>query len=461
MSHIMMQRILITLCFAMFIISCKKKELIETPLPDPVDENTIIYGAPFLNVPATEDIVMYEVNERAFSTNGDFHGIINRLDSIKAVGANVIWLMPIHPIGAIKSVNSPYSVQNYKEVNPEFGTLDDLRELVDSAHKKNMAVILDWVANHTAWDNPWIMNTSWYTQDASGNIIIPPNTNWQDVADLNYFNEEMRLAMIDAMKFWILTANIDGYRCDAADWVPSFFWKQAIDSLVSIPGRNLIFLAEGASNDHLNVGFQMNYAWDFYEGIKNVWNNGYAANSIFNIHNNEYASMPAGKRKLRFTTNHDESAWDATPMTIFDGKSGALAASVITSYLGGVPLIYGSQEVGQVATVPFFSKAPINWNQNPDMVKAYKEIYSFYNTSNALRKGTLTTFPDLSIICFKKKFDTEEVLVIVNTRPNYLTYPLPPGVAFTNWKNALNDTDVSLQQKLFLPGYQYLILKKL
>ncbi|MBK7031603.1 MAG: hypothetical protein IPH45_21480 [Bacteroidales bacterium] len=193
------------------------------------------YETPFAGVPNTSDIVMYEINERAFSVAGNFQGILPRLDSIKTLGVNVIWLMPVHPIGSINTVNSPYCIKNYREVNPEYGTLEDLRTLVREAHTRNMAVILDWAANHTSWDNPWIQHKSWYTQDQYGNIIHPAGTNWQDVADLNFSNDTMRLEMIRCLKYWILTANIDGYRCDAADFVPYSFWKQAIDTLRNIP----------------------------------------------------------------------------------------------------------------------------------------------------------------------------------------------------------------------------------
>lgn len=452
--------LVLSLCMlAISVASCKKQEpVIDTPIP--IVEDTLTYGTPFQNVPATEDIVMYEVNERAYSISGDFRGITDRIDSIKALGINVIWLMPIHPIGTIQSVNSPYSVQNYKEVNPEFGDLSELRTLVDSAHSRNMAVILDWVANHTAWDNPWISNTSWYSQDGAGNIIIPPGTNWQDVADLNFDNADMRLAMIDAMKYWILTANIDGFRCDAADMVPFEFWQQAIDSLNHMPGRKLIFLAEGARADHFTAGFQLNFSWDFYGGLKNVWSNGYAASTLFTIHSNEYLGLPAGAEKLRFTTNHDESAWDATPFTLFNGADGALAASVITSYLGGVPLIYSSQEVGRSTTVPFFTKSPINWNSHPEMLQAYKSIFSFYNASNALRKGSLTTFPNSNVVCFRKNYQAEEVYVIVNTRNYAFNYILPAEVANATWKNAFDNTDITLANAVVLNAYQYLVIRK-
>lgn len=446
------------LFFVFILISCKEDEnILVEPLID--QDTTTVYGTPFQNLPEIDDIIMYEVNERAFSTSGNLQGVINRLDSIKALGVNVIWLMPIHPIGTINSVNSPYCVKNYFEVNPEFGTLADLRKLVEEAHNRNMAVIIDWVANHTAWDNPWIDSTKWYTQDGNGNIISPAGTNWADVADLNFSNQNMRLEMIKAMRYWILTANIDGLRCDAADMVPYDFWQQAISKLNELQGRKLIFLAEGARTDHFIAGFDMNFSFNFYNNLKNIFKYNEDASTVFNINSSEYNNVPDGKKKLRYTTNHDESAWDATPMILFNGKQGALAASVITSYLNGVPLIYGSQEVGTLNNVPFFTKQPINWSLNPDMLSAYKKIFTFYSSSNALKRGALESFPNNAIVSFKKIFVNEQVLVLVNTRNSNITYNIPPSLQGTTWSDAFNNSLITLSTSISLSAYQYLVLK--
>ncbi|TAE19957.1 MAG: alpha-amylase [Bacteroidetes bacterium] len=434
---------------------------IKTSVASPVSEaDPAQYGTPMSNVPTTDKMVMYEVNIKALSNTANLQGVINRLDEIKALGVNVIWLMPIHPVGILKTVGSPYCVRDYKGVNPDFGTLANMRTLVGEAHSRGMAVIIDWVANHTAWDNPWIQYKSWYSQDALGNIIIPAGTNWQDVADLDFDNPDMRLAMIKALKYWVLDANVDGFRCDAADFVPFSFWKQAIDSLKKIPNRNLLLLAEGARADHFNAGFQMNYGWDFYGAIKNVFQNNQNATNIFTTHTNEYNAIPAGSQKLRFTTNHDESAWDATPMTIFGGKQGALCASVITSFLGGVPLLYSSQEVGRQATLSFFNNVPIDWTANADMLATYKSLFTLYNASNALRKGTLTTYPDNHVVCFKRVFGTEEMLIIANVRNANSTLTLPTALANTNWTNALTNNAQALGTSIALSPYQYLILQK-
>jgi len=421
------------------------------------------YGTPYAGVPDVQNIVLYEVNTRAFSTAGNFQGIIDRLDSIKALGANTIWIMPIHPVGKLNSaggLGSPYSVQDYMKVNTEFGNLDKLRELVQKAHDKNMAVILDWVANHTAWDNSWIKNKSWYSQDANGNIIIPPGTNWQDVAELNYGNNDMRKAMISAMRYWILEVNVDGYRCDAVDFVPTDFWKQAIDELKKIDGRNLIFLAEGGKADNFTAGFQMNYAWDFYTNLKQVYGSNKAASSVFTTHQSEYSSIPAGAKKLRYTTNHDVSAYEATPIELFGGVTGALSASVITIFTSSVPLIYSSQEVGQAAKLPFFTREPIQWDDNISMEHEYRKLFSVYNNTLAFTKGTLESFANNDFAVFKRKYNDEEYLVIVNVRNVKKDYTIDAALQNTSWVNALDGTAVSLGTTLSLEKFQYLILKK-
>ena len=226
---------------------------------------------PVRQLPKLSEMVVYEVNPLVFGPDGTFSNTTERLSDIKDLGVNVLWLMPIFPEGQLNGVGSPYAVQNYTEVAPSLGNITDLKQLVKEAHKLEMAVIIDWVANHTAWDNPWIENDSWYTKDSQGNIINPPGTNWQDVAELNYNNEEMRNEMIKSMKFWVETCNIDGFRCDAVDFVPFDFWKQAIDSLQAMEGRSLIFLAESGKKESLTAGFQFNYSWDFQSKLVSIF----------------------------------------------------------------------------------------------------------------------------------------------------------------------------------------------
>lgn len=449
-SHLFSTLLLITILF-----SACKKDTVVPPVVVPTEPT------PFANVPATSDIVMYEVNERAFSSSGNFAGITARLDSIKALGVNVVWLMPIHPIGTINSVNSSYSIKNYKGVNPEFGTLADLKTLVNKAHDLDMAVILDWAANHTAWDNAWVQeHPTWYTQDASGNIIHPAGTNWQDVADLNFANDTMRLEMIKSMKYWVTTANIDGFRCDAADYVPFAFWKQAIDSLNAIPNRDIIMLAEGARSDHFSAGFQMNFGWNFFTKNKDVFKNNQAASGYYSTHTSEYASIPSGSHKLRFISNHDECAWDDTAVGLFGGQAGSVAAFAINTYMGGVPLIYNGQEVGCTVKLQYFSNTPINWNTNPTTLRKYQRLMTIRAAHPALRNGDLVYYNDTNIAAFKRQKDADEVLVLVNTRNAAQTFTIPAALQSSTWQDALTTSSTTLGTTLSFGAYEYRIFTR-
>lgn len=455
-------RYLLNVCLILIVLTSCKKDKVPTPTPPiPTDPSGYHqYGTPYASMPATEDVVIYEVNLRAFSSTGDLQGVINRLTEIKALGVNTIWLMPIYEEGILNTVHSPYCIKDYKKVSTEYGSLEDLRTLTTQAHQLGMSVILDWVANHTSWDNAWITDhPDWYSQNAAGNIIIPPGTNWNDVADLNFNNTDMKLAMIDAMKYWVLEANVDGFRCDYADGVPFGFWQEAIISLNSISNRQLLFLAEGTRADHYTAGFHLTYGWNFYTAAKNLWAGTASITNLYNTHLAEYTNVPVGKHKIRFTTNHDESAWDASPWSLFNGKAGALAASVSTIFMGGVPLIYSGQEVGRSTTTPFFTNSPINWTINQDMLQAYKDMLAFHNESAAARKGSISNYAlSTNVLCLKKTLGTENVVIIVNVRNSNQTFSVPSPLTGT-WTNALTNASYTLGSTLNLAPYQYLILK--
>jgi len=436
------------------LFSCKKET--EWTPPDHNDEEP----GSFEGVPEPQDAVMYEVNLRALSPGGNLQGVTGKLDHIESLGVNIIWLMPIHPIGEVNSVNSPYSVKDYFEVGAEYGTLDDLKDLVDEAHARDIAVIMDWVANHTAWDNEWITNKSWYSQDGDGNIIHPPGTNWLDVADLDYDNEEMRAAMVDAMMYWVTEAEIDGFRCDYADGVPFDFWQEALSTIDSIPGRDFIFFAEGTRDDHFDAGFDLNFGWQFYGAVKNVFN-GQPVDRIFSAHADEYSSTPSGRHWIRFTTNHDESAWDATPVQLFNGNDGALAASVVTIFTGGAPLIYGSQEVGTENNVPFFSNSTIDWDNNPEMLVSYQTMLQFYSGSEVARTGQNTVYQHDDIACFKKSLSGEEMIVMVNLRDEAIDYHVPAALENTTWTDVMTGSSITLSNQLLMDPYRYLVLEKI
>ncbi len=409
------------------------------------------------------DVVMYQINPRVFAPSNSLQAITARLDTIQDLGVNVLWIMPIYPIGEVKSKNSPYSVKDYKAVAPEYGTVEDLRQLVNECHNRNMGVILDWVANHTAWDNTWLTeHPDWYTHDEAGNIIYPPGTDWTDVADLNYDKPEMRKAMIDAMCYWVDSVGVDGFRCDVADQVPVDFWSECIRTLRSAAApRKLIMLAEGANPENFTAGFDLNYAWEFMGAIDQVMN-GDKVGKLVNVDKHEYEKLGRGKFKLRFTTNHDE-ATKASPIKQYGGVRASMAAFVATTMLHGGMLVYGSQEVGYPETINFFKYVPVNWAANPELRNEYKKLITIYNEHPALRaSGKVTAFDDDedNILCVDRVLNNDHVLLMVNVRDAARGIEVPTMWANRTVTDLMTGEEKTLSSRITLNPYQYLLLGK-
>ncbi len=441
-----MKKLLLCISIATAVISCKPaKETKQTAF----------------EMPAVADIAMYQVNPRVFAPDHSLNAVAARIDSIRDLGVNVMWVMPIYPIGIEKGKNSPYCISDYKAIAPEFGTIDDFKNLAKVCHEHGMGIILDWVANHTAWDHPWVKeHPDWYTHDEKTDTIIHPRPwDWYDVADLNYDNKDMRAAMIDAMKFWIVEVGIDGFRCDVADGVPADFWKDAINELRTAAGnRQIVMLAEGKRSDNFTVGgFDMNYGWDYKDELMKVWK-GAPASNLIKADKAEYDSLPAGKVKLRFTTNHDHST-EATPCVEFTNDRGAMAAYVASVFPHGGALIYGSQEVGYPDPINFFHYVPVDWTAKPEIYREYKELIELYNEHPALRKGTMTAWPDNDVFIFEKKDAEESFLVIVNVRNEPKSVQIPEGWVGRETEDEIADKDFKLESTLTLEPFQYLILE--
>ena len=429
----------------------------------PVNEPALIqYGTPFANVTDRQDASIYQVNMRAFSNQSNFQGVIARLDSIKALGVNVIYLMPIFPVGTLNAFNSPYCIKNYKAVGSEFGTLADLRSLVEGAHDRNMSVILDWVANHTSWDNEWISShKDWYLQDGSGNIVSPPGMGWNDVAQLNYENQAMRHEMISSMKYWVYTANVDGFRCDYADGPPYDFWRQAIDTLRNITTHKLLLLAEGSRSNHFTAGFDFTFGFGFYYQLKTIYSSNQPVTKIDGLNTSEYVNATNGQQVVRYITNHDVNGSDGTPLDLFGGKQGSMAAFVVAAYMKSVPMIYNGQEVGTPFRLVFpFTGQNINWTLNPDVTAEYKKVIAFRNSSEAIRRGELVSYSNTNVCAFTKELGSEKVFVMSNLRNNAINFTLPASVANSEWTDAMTGTSVSLSTQVSLPAYSYQVFKK-
>lgn len=408
---------------------------------------------------AANKSVIYEANPRLFGRTDVLNAVAARLDEIKSLGTDVLWLMPVYEAGVKDAIGSPYSVKDYKKLNPAYGTMDDLKSLVAKAHGKGMRVILDWVANHTSWDNDWIRNKTWYTLDAAGNILSPEGMGWTDVADLNYDNPEMRAAMLEAMKYWVETADVDGYRCDYAEGVPHDFWKQAIKELKAIKGDELLMLAEGGAASLFADGFDLVYGWDFNSKLQDVFAGKTTLAALYEVHKQEYRGVPEGKQRLRYITNHDLAS-GKSPVQVYHNERGATAAFVIASMLGGTPLIYSSQEIAYPQPLSFFDYRPMDWSSASASCDEYKRLMQIYQSTVSLRSGTLKTYETGKAASFYYVNRAGGLLVIVNTSDELLTMKTPIERAGDRMKNLMNQETVTLPAVMNLEPYQYLILEK-
>ncbi len=444
---------------AVICICCDANEYVNNytpPANDPTPEPT----EPF-ELAQPEQIIMYEANPRLYGKSSCLNNLRLHLGDIKALGVNTLWLMPICECGLVKSIGSPYCIKNYTKVEPTYGTLDDLRALVNKAHSMGIAVIIDWVANHTSWDNPWLENKEWYSRDSAGNVIPPAGTNWTDVADLNFENSDMRRAMIDAMKYWVVEADIDGYRCDAADWVPADFWAEAIAELrTSFPDKELLMLAEGGEQSNFSAGFDMNYAWSYYDALESVFK-GQPADKVFKTHAQEYASIPEGAVKLRFTTNHDKTAYNGTPIKIYGGREGSLAALAVTTYMGGATMLYGSQEAAQEAALSFMNYYDYNWQNDIAYTSAVRRLLSIRKDNDSLfAYGTIDDYSTVDAVMFRRLLDASEALVVVNVRNRVIEVALPTNYVGKMMTDTASKESYELPETMSLGAYEYRVLIK-
>ena len=364
------------------------------------------------------DAVIYELNPRTFSKTGDFNGITARLDDLKNLGVTVVWLMPIHPIGQVKkkgSIGSPYAVRDYMEINPAYGTKDDLKRLVTEAHRRGLKVIIDVVANHTSWDNKLMAHPAYYRRDAQGQVVSPYD--WTDVAALNYANPELRKYMIDMLTYWMRDFDLDGYRCDVAGEVPTDFWEQARAALEKIKPE-IIMLAEAHKPDLLVKAFDLDYAWPAYGTLADVIMNGRNATAIRDEWENERREYPRGALHMRFSENHDEKRAIAR-----FGERAALAASALEFTLDGVPLLYNGQEAGDVTesgAPALFENMPVFWQgteRRPEFAAFYKKMIPLRREHAALRQGALQWLRNSGedrVVTFVRRDDREEFLVAIN-----------------------------------------------
>jgi glycosidase len=364
------------------------------------------------------DGVVYEIFPRAFSPQGNFAGITARLDDLKDLGANILWLMPIHPIGQEKkkgSIGSPYAVRDYYGINPDYGTAADLHRLINEAHRRGMKVIIDIVANHTSWDSVMMKWPEFYEHDAAGHITYPHD--WSDVAELNYNNRRLRQYMTDMLKYWVREFDLDGFRCDVAEEVPTDFWENARAELDKIK-PDIVMLAEGHKPELQLKAFDFDYSWPLHSALTEVLQGRGSAADLHSAWDKEFADWPRGSLHMRFSDNHDERRAIAR-----FGEPGALAASAFMFTLDGVPLLYNGMEVGDTAesgAPALFEKLPIFWpiaERRPEFPRFYKQMMALRRASKALTRGTLQWLPNSDesrVLTYERRAADEEVLVAIN-----------------------------------------------
>ena len=320
--------------------------------------NNVASIAP-INNEVLESAVIYEANIRQYSPEGTFNKFTEDIPKLKELGIKIIWLMPIYPISTTKSkgsLGSYYAVSDYTKVNPEFGNLDDVKKLVNTAHENGMYVILDWVANHTGWDHIWLKeHPDFYTKNENGEITHTVDTDWYDVADLNYDNHEMRVKMEEALQYWIKEVNIDGYRCDVAGMVPVEFWKPTIAKLREL--KPIFMLAEAWEPELLKNGFDMAYGWDTHHVLNHIAKGEKAVKAWDERMIQIDTLYQKDDILMNFVTNHDENSWNGTVKERMGAASEVMLA--LTYVAPGMPLIYSGQEYDMDKRLRFFEKDTI------------------------------------------------------------------------------------------------------
>ena len=335
----------------------------------------------------TKDAVIYQINTRQYSVDGTFDKVREDLPRLKALGVDILWLMPIHPIGEKNrkgSLGSYYSVKDYYGVNPEFGTKEDFKALVDAAHAHGFRVILDWVANHTAWDHPMASeHPDWYEKDWKGDFRPTPWWDWSDIIDLDFSKPGVRAHMSDAMTYWVEEMDVDGFRADVAGYVPLDFWEGLRVRLDAI--KPVFMLAEWETRDLHARAFDATYAWEWKEAMQNIAQGKSDTGTLYGFYSANESAWPIDAMRMTYTSNHDQNSWDGTP---FDLYGDGLEAAMVLQFTGeGIPLIYNGQEAGNTKRLEFFEKDLIRWNDDHPFQSLLTDLIALKTDNAVLHNG--------------------------------------------------------------------------
>ena len=361
---------------------------------------------------------IYEVNVRQYTPEGTFEAFAKHIPRLQDMGVKILWLMPITPISKEKrqgTLGSYYACSSYTTINPEFGTLDDFKSLVQTAHNAGMKLIIDWVANHTGWDHHWSKeHPDWYLKDELGRFY--DLNGWEDVIDLNYNNNDMRKALTDAMLYWIKECDIDGFRCDMAHLVPLDFWVDARTACDAI--KPLFWLAECDVMEYHKV-FDVSYAWEWMRITEEMVKRSLSLQTKRDVLL-KYSQYPKGANKLFFTSNHDENSWNGTEYEKYGAAAKAMAVFTVT--WPGMPLLYSGQELPNHKRLKFFEKDCIEWQPKTQLHDFYKKLFHLLYVNPALHNHAqmyaLQTGADDKVLAYLLVSNESKVLVVLNLSGN-------------------------------------------
>ncbi|AWA30504.1 alpha-amlyase [Flavobacterium magnum] len=416
----------------------------------------------------SKNATIYEVNIRQYTHEGTFKAFESHLPRLKAMGIDIIWLMPIHPIGVEKrkgTLGSEYSVKDYFGVNPEFGTAADFRRLVDSIHAMGMHIIIDWVANHSSWDNPLAkQHPDWYTKTPEGHFQPTPWYDWDDVIDFDYDKPELRKYMTGALVHWVRDFNIDGYRCDTAGFVPTDFWDNARAELDAI--KPVFMLAEWESRDLHKKAFDMTYSWTLFEKMTAVTKDKKGSAGLVEYMAHDVSTFPRNGYRMLFTDNHDMNSWNGNMVANFG--DGLKASMVLCATINGMPLVYGGQEAGLSRSLKFFDKDEINWSAFP-YAPLYTKLFALKHSNRALWNGNeggvmIRIFNDKpeQVISFSRTQGKDRVIAIVNYSSKPATATLDSKYQKGSYTELFSGNKVTLAgaDVFKLAPWEYLVLVK-
>lgn len=398
---------------------------------------------------------IYEVNVRQYSDDGTFKSLEKDLLRLKEMGIGIIWLMPINPIGELNrkgTLGSQYSVKDYFAINPEFGTAEDFQSLVNKAHELEMYLIIDWVANHCAWDNKLLEeHPDWFTKNAEGKFV-PPVEDWQDVVDFNDDNKALWKYMTDVLKFWVREYDIDGFRCDVAGMMPTEFWNQARAKLDEI--KPVFMLAEWETPEMHEKAFDMTYSWKVYDLFNDIAKKKKTAKDLYKYFEEEKALYPKNAFRMRFTSNHDKNAWEGTEFERLGDAAETFA--VLTTIIPGMPLIYNGQEAGINKRLKFFEKDPIEWKAHK-FADIYSRLFHLKMKSSVLQNGErgaemvkANSSDETSILAFLRQDNDEKLFAVFNLSDEAKTFTLQNEKLSGTYKDFFSGEAAALTQNINL-----------